>query len=229
MSLITAQEVGGFDCCKNWPANSFMCGLYAVTQPHQRVCSLCYWTLIFVARRHSIPGADKDEKRGRRYFLLSVSSREPPIFGVSGLKKDRDGWKWDDQCCMVWVLITHCSTFTAACLMEIWQIDWTVQPSRVRRFKVNSEVIRHICRLQRNLSERGKSGMAFWFTQNKIWIWEKWRRSSHYAGCCTEMHQSPTSASLPLPYFGANSISLRQTLTRWRRLHYNAQPNTSIH
>lgn len=88
-----------------------MFGLYAVIQRYQPVYSLCYWTLIFVTRGHSIPEQiEMKSTDGRRYFLLLCVKLR-----ASYLKC---WWIEDRQRCLemrrseaaVWVFITWRST-----------------------------------------------------------------------------------------------------------------------
>lgn len=75
--FVNSSGVGGLDRHKTGRRNSFMCGLYAAMRPNQPVCSLCYWTLIFVTGRHSIPEQIKTRRRkkkgtdGRSYLCQS--------------------------------------------------------------------------------------------------------------------------------------------------------------
>lgn len=123
MSLITAQRWAGL-CAVKLSGKLF----HVWTLCSGAALSMCLFTLLLKSylcdKKKLNTAADKDEMHGRCYFLLSVSNWEPPIFRVNGLKKDRDGQKWDDQCCMIWVLITQLFFFMAVCTMEICQNGW---------------------------------------------------------------------------------------------------------
>lgn len=173
ISLITAQRWAGFTAVK-------LTGklFHVWTLCSDAALSTCLFTLLlntYLFHEKTLnTGADKDEKRRQFFFFLflCVSNREPPIFSFIGLKKDRDGSKWDNQCCMVWVSIIALHIHGRVHYGNL--ANRSISLLNHQKWDTSKQIQKSLWHLQAFMLHKNLWGLDDLdrFTRNKIRIWQ---------------------------------------------------------